>query len=254
MMLPTPAKLFDLTGKTALVAGASRGIGKAAAEVLAGAGAHVHLIARTADDIEAVAEGIRAGGGLAETAVVDVLDLEQVAGLAARGPFNILFNNAGTNRPQTFTEVSVENFDAIYSLNVRSAFFMAQMVVKGLLDAGQSGSIINVSSQMGHIGGKNRSVYCASKHAMEGFSKAIALDVADKGIRSNTICPTFIRTPLTEPYFKDAAFMEDTLSKLPIGRLGEVEDLQGAILYLASDASSLVTGTALKVDGGWTAQ
>lgn len=253
-MLPSPAKLFDLTGKTALVAGASRGIGKAAAEVLAGAGAHVHLIARTADDIEAVAEGIRSKGGSAETAVVDVLDLAQIAKLGERGPYNILFNNAGTNRPQPFAEVTVEAFDAIYNLNVRSAFFMAQMVVRGLLEAGQPGSIINVSSQMGHIGGQNRSVYCASKHAMEGFSKAIALDVADKGIRSNTLCPTFIKTPLTAPYFDDQAFLDDTLSRLPLGRLGEVEDLMGAILYLASDASALVTGTALKVDGGWTAQ
>ncbi|MAV47684.1 MAG: SDR family oxidoreductase [Alphaproteobacteria bacterium TMED89] len=253
-MLPTPTTLFDLTGKTALVTGASRGIGRAAAEVLAGAGAHVTLAARTSKDIEAVAEHIRAHGGSAETVTADLLDLDQINALAARGPFNILLNNAGMNRPQTFTDVDVETYDAIFELNVRSAFFMAQAVVKGLLAAGQKGSLVHISSQMGHIGGKRRTVYCASKHAMEGFSKAMALDLAEHGIRSNTVCPTFIRTPLTAPYFEDESFMADTLNKIPLGRIGEVEDLMGAVLYLASDASSLVTGSSLMVDGGWTAQ
>lgn len=253
-MLPTPTTLFDLTGKTALVTGASRGIGRAAAEVLAGAGAHVTLAARTSKDIEAVAEHIRAHGGSAEIVTADLLDLDQINALAARGPFNILLNNAGMNRPQTFTDVDVETYDAIFELNVRSAFFMAQAVVKGLLAAGQKGSLVHISSQMGHIGGKRRTVYCASKHAMEGFSKAMALDLAEHGIRSNTVCPTFIRTPLTAPYFEDESFMADTLNKIPLGRIGEVEDLMGAVLYLASDASSLVTGSSLMVDGGWTAQ
>jgi NAD(P)-dependent dehydrogenase (short-subunit alcohol dehydrogenase family) len=253
-MLPTPAALFDLSGKTALVTGASRGIGKAAAEVLAGAGAHVTLVARTSKDIEAVAAAIREGGGSADTVTADVLDLAQVEAVGARGPFNILVNNAGMNSPQSFTDVDVETYDAIFELNVRSAFFMAQAVVKGLIAAGQAGSIVHVSSQMGHVGGKKRTVYCASKHAIEGFSKAMALDLAEYGIRSNTLCPTFIRTPLTAPYFKEEAFMADTLSKIPMGRIGEVEDLMGAVLYLASDASSLVTGTSLMVDGGWTAQ
>ena len=158
------------------------------------------------------------------------------------------------NRPQPFDQVDVATYDAVFELNVRSAFFMAQGVVKGLLAAGQPGSIIHVSSQMGHIGGKKRTVYCATKHAVEGFSKAMAMDLAEHGIRSNTLCPTFIRTPLTDPYFKDEAFMAETLSKIPLGRIGEVEDLMGAVLYLASDASSLVTGTSLMVDGGWTAQ
>ena len=253
-MLPDPATLFDLSDKTALVTGAGRGIGKAAAEALAGAGADVTLVARTAAEIEAVAGEIREQGGKAQAVSADLSDLDAVAGLAAHGPFNILFNNAGINRPQTFAEVSEENFDAIFGLNVRSAFFLAQTVVQGLLDAGQGGSMINVSSQMGHVGGRNRSVYCASKHAMEGFTKAIALDLANKGIRANTLCPTFIRTTLTAPFLEDPAFMADTLSRIPMGRVGETGDLIGAVLFLASDASSLVTGTAIKVDGGWTAQ
>lgn len=253
-MLPSPSKLFDLTGKTALVSGAGRGIGRAAAEVLAGAGAEVTLVARSANEIEAAAAAIREQGGQAQARAMDLTDLDAVAELGESGPFNILFNNAGTNRPQPFWEVSEENFDAIFNLNVRSAFFVAQAVIRGLLAAGEPGSIINVSSQMGHIGGKDRTVYCASKHAMEGFTKAMALDLGDKGIRVNTLCPTFIKTPLTAPYFEDPAFLEDTLSRIPAGRLGEVEDLIGAVLYLASDASRLVTGTSIKVDGGWTAQ
>ncbi len=253
-MLPTPSKLFDLTGKTALVTGASRGIGKAAAEVLAGAGAHVTLAARTAKDIEVVADHLRSHGGSAETVTADLRNMDEITALAERGPFNILLNNAGMNRPQTFAEVDEATYDAVFDLNVRSAFFMAQAVVRGLLAAGQPGSIVHVSSQMGHIGGKKRTVYCASKHAVEGFSKAMALDLAEHGIRSNTLCPTFIRTPLTAPYFEDESFMAETLGKIPLGRIGEVEDLMGAVLYLASDASALVTGTSLLVDGGWTAQ
>ncbi|MAH88215.1 MAG: 3-oxoacyl-ACP reductase [Kiloniella sp.] len=254
VQLPDPTRLFDLSGKSALVTGAGRGIGKAAARALAGAGATVTLVARTATEIESAAAEIRTQGGKGNAVAADLSDLDAVEGLAAHGPFNILFNNAGINRPETFADVSEENFDAIFGLNVRSAFFLAQMVVRGLLEAGEGGSIINVSSQMGHVGGRNRSVYCASKHAMEGFTKAMALDLAERHIRANTLSPTFIRTPLTAPFFEDEAFMSDTLSRIPMGRVGETSDLVGAILFLASDASSLVTGTSIKVDGGWTAQ
>jgi NAD(P)-dependent dehydrogenase (short-subunit alcohol dehydrogenase family) len=246
---------FDLGGKTALVAGAGRGIGLAAAWALAGAGARVILLARSGPDVRAAAEAIRAAGGAADWAALDVADRAGLTALLAqRGPVDVLINNAGTNRPAPFLEVSEADFDAIVGLNVRAAFFCAQAAAQGMVEAGRGGSIVNVSSQMGLVGGRNRTVYCASKHALEGMSKAMALDLAPHGIRVNTLCPTFTETPLTRPFFEDAAFREQVLAQIPLGRLGQVGDLTGAIVFLASDASRLVTGTHLVVDGGWTAK
>ena len=246
--------LFRLDGKSALVSGAGRGIGLAAAEALARAGAEVTLAARTAAAIETEAERLRGEGLKARAMQLDVGDLAASAEAIARGgPFDILVNNAGTNRPASFLEVTPEDYDAVTDLNVRSAFFVAQAVAKGLVAAGRPGSIINMSSQMGHVGGPRRTVYCASKHAMEGFTKAMALDLAPHGIRVNTVCPTFIETPMTRPFLADPKFLGETLAKIPLGRLGQVGDVAGAIVYLASDASGLVTGSALRVDGGWTA-
>jgi NAD(P)-dependent dehydrogenase (short-subunit alcohol dehydrogenase family) len=172
---------------------------------------------------------------------------------AARPAFDVLVNNAGTNRVMPMQEVREADFDAVLDLNLKSAFFVAQGCVKAMLSAGQGGSLIHIGSQMGHVGGPNRSLYCASKWALEGMSKAFALDLAAHGIRSNTIAPTFIETPLTRPMFEDAAFKASVLAKIKLGRLGRVEDLMGAIVFLASEASALVTGTSLVVDGGWTA-
>jgi NAD(P)-dependent dehydrogenase (short-subunit alcohol dehydrogenase family) len=245
---------FRLDGKRALVSGAGRGIGLAAAAALADAGAAVTLAARSRDEIEAAAAAIRARGQAAQALVLDVTDLAATAAaIGGAPPFDVLVNNAGTNRPAPFVEVTVEDFDAIFALNVRSAFFVAQAVARRLIEAGRPGSIINVSSQMGHVGGARRSVYCASKHAMEGFTKAMAIDLASHRIRVNTLGPTFIETPLTRPFFADEVFRSDVLKKIKLGRLGQVEDLTGAIVFLASDASALMTGTALVVDGGWTA-
>lgn len=246
---------FRLDGKRALVTGAGRGIGLACAAALAEAGASVTLAARSTDEIEAGAEAISNAGGQADWMALDVLDIATASDrLAVAGPFDILINNAGTNRPKPFIEVTRDDYDTVLDLNLRAAFFVAQAVAKGLIDAGKSGSLIHMGSQMGHVGAPRRTLYCASKWALEGLSKAMALDLAQYHIRSNMIAPTFIETPMTRPFFEDNAFRESVLAKIKLGRLGTVEDLMGAVLFLASDASSMMTGTSLVVDGGWTAE
>jgi NAD(P)-dependent dehydrogenase (short-subunit alcohol dehydrogenase family) len=240
---------FRLDGRRALVTGAGRGIGLALAAALAEAGAQVTLVARTASEIEPAAAEMNGNW-----ATLDVSDLSAVAAFFdARSAFDVLVNNAGTNRPKPMTAVTEADYDAVLDLNVKSAFFVAQGCVRRMLADGKPGSLIHIGSQMGHVGGPNRSLYCASKWALEGMSKAFALDLAAHGIRSNTIAPTFIETPLTAPYFDDPAFKASVLAKIKLGRIGRVEDLMGAALFLASDASALVTGTSLIVDGGWTA-
>jgi NAD(P)-dependent dehydrogenase (short-subunit alcohol dehydrogenase family) len=249
------APSFRLDGKRALVTGGGRGIGLAAASALAQAGAEVTLAARTQAEIEAAAQAIIARGDQAKPLTLDVTDLEAVRDtIAAAEPFDVLINNAGTNRPAYLMDVKVEDFDAIFALNVRAAFFMAQAVARRLIDAKRKGSIINISSQMGHVGAARRTVYCASKHAMEGFTKAMAIELAPHNIRVNSLGPTFLETPMTRPFFENKAFRDEVLAKIKLGRLGQLDELTGAILFLASDASSLMTGSALVLDGGWTAE
>jgi NAD(P)-dependent dehydrogenase (short-subunit alcohol dehydrogenase family) len=254
MNLPrTPSLRLD--GRRALVTGAGRGIGLAAAAALAQAGAHVVLAARTEADIATAASQIRDDGGSAEPLVLDVTDLAAMRNaIATHAPFNVLVNNAGTNRPAAFLDVTEQDYDAITTLNQRAAFFVAQAVARRMVEAGSGGSIIHISSQMGHVGGARRTVYCMSKHGIEGLTKAMAIDLAPHGIRVNSIGPTFIDTPLTRPFWDDRAFHDDVVRRIKLGRLGTVEDLMGAVVFLASDAAALVTGTSLVVDGGWTAE
>lgn len=249
--LPT----MRLDGKRALVTGAGRGIGLAAAAALAQVGADVTLAARSAAEIEEVARMIRDEGGTATALVLDVTDLAALdAVFSDAEPFDVLVNNAGTNRPAHFLDVRMEDFDEVIRLNLRATFAVAQRVACGMHAAGRGGSIIQISSQMGHVGGANRTVYCASKHAIEGLTKAMAIDLGPHGIRVNTICPTYIETPMTRPFFQDANFSNEVIRRIKLGRIGRVEDLMGAVVFLASEASALMTGSALMVDGGWTAE
>ena len=212
-------------------------------------------MSRTSSEIEEAAAAIRDEGGSADTLVLDVMDRPGCnAAIAAAEPYDVLVNNAGTNRPAGFLDVTEEDYDAIVDLNLRAAFFMAQAVARRMVSGGRPGSIIHISSQMGHVGGARRTVYCASKHAIEGLTKAMAIDLAPHQIRVNSIGPTFFETPLTKPFFENNAFKEDTLRRIKLGRLGQVEDLMGSVVFLASDAAGLITGTSVLVDGGWTAE
>ncbi len=251
--LPAPPS-FRLDGKRALVTGAGRGIGLATAAALAEQGAAVVLVARSQKEIEAAAAAIRARGFEAEALRLDVTDVAAVNdSLNRAGPFDVLVNNAGCNRPKPYLDATLDDFDAVMGLNVRAAYFLAQVVARNMIAAGRKGSIIHTSSQMGHVGGRNRTLYCASKWAIEGMSKAMALDLASFGVRSNTVAPSFIETQLTAAFLADGAFKSSVLDKIKLGRLGTVEDVTGAMVFLASDASAFVTGTSIVVDGGWTA-
>lgn len=252
MKLPkTPS--FRLDGKRALVTGAGRGIGLAAAAALADAGAHVVLAARTKAEIEDAAAAIRGDGGSAEAVTLDVTKADEVRRtVATLAPFNVLVNNAGGNRPQPFIDFKTEDLDHLLDLNVRSAFIVAQAVAKRMVETQTQGSLVHVSSQMAFITGPGRTVYCGTKAAIEGISRGIAWELASHGIRSNTLCPTFIETPLAAEMLAKPGMKDFVLSKIKLGRIGQVEDLMGAIVYLASDASGLMTGTHMLVDGGWT--
>ncbi|MEM8978849.1 MAG: SDR family oxidoreductase [Pseudomonadota bacterium] len=248
-MLPkTPS--FRLDGRRAFVTGASRGIGLGCAVALAEAGAHVVMAARGEAELSASVEAVKDAGFSAEAIVLDVTDLDAVDALCKAHAFDILCNSAGLARHGPSLETTPEDFDAVQSINFKAAYFMAQAIAK---HAKGPASIIQISSQMGHVGGIDRAVYCGTKHALEGITKAQAIEWGPKGVRVNTICPTFIRTPLTEPTFQNPERVAWIKSKIKLDRIGEVEDIMGAVVFLASDASALITGTSLLIDGGWTA-
>ena len=253
MKLPTTPS-FRLDDKTALITGASSGIGLGCAVALAEAGAHVVVSARSSDKLNSVVDAMKAKGLSAEAMVMDVADTNAIKEtIDNKGPFDILVNSAGLGRHAPSKDTSLEDFDAVMNVNLRGAYFVTQAVANGLIKAKKPGSLINISSQMGHVGGIDRAVYSASKHAVEGFTKAMAIEWGPYQIRVNTICPTFIRTPLTQSTFDNPDRKEWIESKIKIGRIGEVEDIMGAVVFLASAGSSMVTGSALMVDGGWTA-
>jgi NAD(P)-dependent dehydrogenase (short-subunit alcohol dehydrogenase family) len=246
---------FRLDGRRALVTGASSGIGLAAAAALAQAGAAVTLVARRADALAGVRDAIIAAGGRATALALDITDLSATAAAVAEGgPYDILVNAAGLARHSPALDTTPADYDAAMDLNLRAAYFLTREVARGLIAAGRPGSLINVSSQMGHVAGPDRAVYAANKHALEGMTKAMAIEWGPHGIRVNTLCPTFIRTPLAEQTLADPARRAWVLSKIKLGRLGEVEDIMGPVVFLASDASGLMTGTHLLIDGGWTAE
>ncbi len=253
MKLPR-APSFRLDGRTALVAGASSGIGLGAAAALAEAGAHVVCMARSNDRLDDVVRAITDSGGSAESLVLDITDMAATASaIAALLDLHAYVNSTGSARHSSALDTTSEDFDAVAAINWKAAHFSAREAARRMMAAGHGGSIITISSQMGHVGGIDRTVYAASKHAVEGMTKAMAIEWAHHNIRVNTICPTFIRTPLTEQTFADPERVAWIRSKIKLGRVGEIEDIMGAVTFLASDAAALITGTHLLVDGGWTA-
>jgi NAD(P)-dependent dehydrogenase (short-subunit alcohol dehydrogenase family) len=253
------AARYRLDGRVALVTGAGRGIGRACALALAQAGAELWLMARSHDEIDAVARQIGAAGGKAHAIACDVTDSAAMKAAVASIPaLDVLVNNAGTNIPEPFVEVSEEHLDKLLALNVRSAFLVAQAAAKKMLEApgrkGRGGAILNMSSQMGHVGAVNRTVYCLTKHGIEGLTKAMALEFAPLGIRVLSIAPTFVETPMTRPMMARPGFAKWVEERIPAGRVGQPEDVAAAVVFAASPAASLMTGSSLLVDGGWTAQ
>jgi NAD(P)-dependent dehydrogenase (short-subunit alcohol dehydrogenase family) len=250
---PRAPRAIPLSVERALVTGAGRGIGRAAALALARAGHEVICAARTAADLEAVVGEIRAAGGAARAATVDVTDSAALAGLDVDG-VTTLVNSAGANLPEPFADVSEEHLDGLIAVNLKATFLVSQRVVRAMTASGSAGVIVNLSSQMGHVGSPGRTAYCATKHAVEGLTKAMAVELAPDRIRVNAVAPTFVETPMTAGYLADPSFSDWVMERIPLARLASVDDVAAAICFLASGAARMITGTSLRVDGGWTAQ
>jgi len=251
-------KKINLKNKTALVTGGGKGIGKACAIALAEAGADIIIISRTQKDLDKVSKIIKKLKSKCSAFVCDVTNYAQIKNIISRQKkIDILVNNAGDNIPEHFTKVQKKNIEYLVKLNTISTFHLAQLCTFKMLESKNrkknGGSIINMSSQMGHVGGPIRSVYNMTKFGLEGLTKGMAIDLAKNNIRVNTVCPTFVKTPMTEKFFKNKKFKSDTIKKIPLGRIAEVGDVATVVAFLASDASSMITGTSILVDGGWTA-
>ena len=243
-----------LEGKRALVTGASSGIGLACAVAVAEAGADVVAVARSADKLSALEEAARAQGLSLTVQTLDISSTDSVAAfISQEKPFDVMVNSAGMGRYGPARDFSTDDFDALMQLNLRGAYFLTQQVGRKLIDAGRPGSLMTISSQMGHVGGIDRSAYCASKFAVEGFTKTMAIEWGQHNIRVNSISPTFIRTALTAKNLDKPELLAWVMQKIKLGRVGNVEDIMGGVVFLASDAAALITGTSLMIDGGWTA-
>jgi len=249
MTVALPVWARGLDGKAAIVTGGSKGLGRAIAVALAGAGAEVTAVARDAAGLAQLKAEYRN----ITTWQQDVNDPAFGEALAAC-KVDILINNAGTNSPMPMADVPIDVLDRMLNLNIRAAYLAAQGAVRSMLDAGNGGVIINITSQMGHVGSPGRTVYCMTKHALEGLTKAMAVELAPHNIRVNSVAPTFIETPLTKPMLDDPQFGAFVKMMIPLGRIGQPEDVAAACVYLASPAANMVTGASLLIDGGWTAQ
>lgn len=246
---------FRLDGHTAAVLGASRGIGAAIAVALAEAGCEVHLLGRDAERLARVTQAITGDGGSASYITCDVTSKASIDGaFTSIQKLDVLVNSAGVNQPEEFLDVTEETFDRLFAINVRGAFFAAQAAARKMKDSHVPGVIVLISSQMGHVGAPLRTVYCASKHAIEGLTKALAVEAAPFGVRVVSICPTFVRTDMTAAQLNDPKIGPELLSHIPYGRFGTPQDVASAVLYAASPAASMMTGSSLMLDGGWTAQ
>lgn len=245
---------FSLHGKRALVTGGSKGLGFACAVALAQAGAQVWIAARDGQALDAAATLAAEHALTLHPLSLDITDVTRVESVLSQLPaFDILVNSAGLARHEPFLTTRVASFDEVMAINVRATFFISQQVAGRMREQHIAGSIIHISSQMGHVGGPRRSVYCASKFALEGLTKSMALELGEAGIRVNTLCPTFIETALTQQSLRDPDFRRYVLENIKLPRLGKVEDVMGPVVFLASNAAAMITGSALMVDGGWTA-
>ena len=252
-------KKYNLKNKTAIVSGAGKGLGRACAIALAEAGANLIIISRTKKDLDSVSKTIKKFKSKSKSYVCDITNYEQIKSIINKQTkIDILVNNAGNNIPEHFTKVKTKNMEHLVRINTIATFNLAQLCSLKMIKAKNrkkiGGAIINMSSQMGHVGGPIRSVYNMNKWGLEGLTKGMAIDLAKYNIRVNTVCPTFVVTPMTKKFLKNKKFKRETLNNIPLGRFAELSEIASSVVFLASDAASMITGTSLLVDGGWTAK